>query len=290
MRININGELHDANTALIPVLDRGFLYGDSIYEVIRTYEGRPFALEEHLARFERSAKSMDIPLPDRAWLVGEIARTLQAGGCAESYCRIIVTRGNGPISLDPSAATDPLTVIVVQEFTPFPEAMFEQGVRAAIPSVRRNLRSAVDPAIKSGNYLNSILALGEARRAGFDDALMLDVEGRVTEATTSNVFTLRADGVLCTPRLETGILEGVTRGLVLQLAEQQGLPCEECDLYPDDLVGASEVMLTSTLREAMAVVAVGDSVVGRGRPGPMAARLRRMLHDYALESVRSEAH
>ena len=287
-KINIDGTISDAEQARVLVLDRGFLYGDSIYEVIRTYEGRPFALDEHLARFERSAASMDIPLPERDGLVAEIERTLQAGGNEESYCRIIVTRGNGPLTLDPATARDPMTVIVVKAFEPFPEAMFEQGIRVAIPSIRRNLRSAVDPAIKSGNYLNSILALGEARRAGYDDALMLDVEGRVTEATTSNVFAVR-DGVLCTPRLETGILEGVTRGLVLQLAQARGMRCEACDLYPDDLVAAEEVMLTSTLREAMAVVAVGDSAVGSGRPGPMAARVRAMLREYALQRVHGQA-
>jgi len=286
-QVNINGALTPPAEARISVFDRGFLYGDSVYEVLRTYNRKPFALAEHQARLERSAAELELPLPDRAWLEREIHRTLEAAGNEESYCRIIVTRGSGPISLDPSLARDPVTVILVQPYAPFPERLYTAGLRVHIPRIRRNLRAAVDPAIKSGNYLNSILALAEARRAGFDDALMLDVEGRVTEASAANVFVLR-DGVLCTPRLETGILEGVTRGLVLRLVREHDLPSAECDLYPRDLEAAEEVLLTSTLREAMSVVQIDDRTVGSGQPGPACSRVRGWLREHALASVREE--
>jgi branched-chain amino acid aminotransferase len=282
MLVNIDGRMLPPDQAFVPVLDRGFLYGDSVYEVIRTYGGSPFALDTHLDRLERSAAALQIPLLPRETLTAAVRRTLEAAGNPESYCRIIVTRGTGPLTLDPTTATESRTLILVKELEPFPEWMFAQGIRVYIPSVRRNLRAALDPAIKSGNYLNSVLALGEAKRQGFDDALMLDAEGRLTEATTSNVFLFRRH-TLYTPALEVGILEGVTRGILLTLARQAGIPAVEGELRASDLTSADEVFLTSTLREVMAVVQVNDHRVGSGKPGPQTARMGDLFRAYVQQ-------
>jgi branched-chain amino acid aminotransferase len=284
MRINIQGELFLPEDARISVLDRGFLYGDSVYEVVRTYDGIVFAFEEHLQRLVHSAASLGISLPDRAWLRAQVERTIQAAGNPESYCRIVITRGSGPITLDPTTALGNCTVIFAKPYEPFPDWMYTKGIKVAIPSIRRNLQAALDPAIKSGNYLNSVLALGEARKGGFDDALMLDFKGRVTEATSSNVFAWK-DSKLLTPKLDTGILEGVTRGFIIQLCRKENIPVEECDLFPDDLYAADEVMVTSTLKEVLPVTQVCERLIGGGKPGPTAARLRDLFSRQAKRKV-----
>ncbi|MBN1772308.1 MAG: aminotransferase class IV [Deltaproteobacteria bacterium] len=288
LRINIDGRILPANRARIPVLDRGFLYGDSVYEVLRTYGGRLFAEPQHLRRLEHSAAALAIDLPSRAWLRRQIRRTMAAAREAESYVRVIVTRGVGPLTLDPTSARRPCTVIVAKALESFPAAAYRRGIRVHIPAIRRNAREALDPAVKSGNYLNSVLALGAARRAGCDDALMLDERGRVTEATSANVFAVLR-GTLCTPPLDAGILEGVTRGLVLRLAAADGLRCAERHLRPADLLRASEVLLTSTLREVMPVVGIDRGVVADGRPGPVARRLRGLLAAHAGMRPRAAA-
>ena len=285
MLANINGELLDGDSARISVMDRGFLYGDSVYEVIRTYEGRPFALDPHLDRLERSAGRIGIRLPERKWLDDQVRRTIRSAENPESYCRIMITRGCGPITLDPTADAEPNTVILVNEYQPFPDWMYQRGIRVMIPSIRRNPPTALDPAIKSGNYLNSVLALGEARRAGVEDALMLDVQGRISEASSANVLVYRS-GKIRTPALETGILEGITRSFVLSIASDRGIPCEECDLYKEDLLSAEEVMLTSTLREVMPVVELDGKPVGTGKVGRVAKDLRKWYRSHAVESVR----
>ncbi|MCP4604543.1 MAG: branched-chain-amino acid aminotransferase [Proteobacteria bacterium] len=278
---SIDGQITSSNEARISVLDRGFLYGDSVYEVVRTYNGKPFAMSRHLERLDRSAKHLAIELPSRSQLKEQVGETLRAANNDESYCRIIVTRGSGPLTLDPTKATNPITVILVKEYEPFPEWMYTKGIRLAIPSVRRTSKEALDPAIKSGNYLNSVLALGEAKKRGFDDAVMLDKEGRVTESTSSNLFTVLG-GELYTPALEAGLLAGVTRSLILQLARENSISYQERQLTSGDLVEADEVMLTSTLREVMPVVNIDAHLIGSGMPGLMAFRLRKLLQEYAL--------
>lgn len=283
-RINIDGALLEPDQAQIPVFDRGFLYGDSVYEVVRTYRGIPFALDRHLQRLGRSAAKLALNLPEQAWLEEQIQRTMAAAGNPDSYIRIIVTRGSGPLTLDPTSATAPRTVILVQAFEPFSAWMYERGIRVTVPQVRRQARAAGETTAKTGNYLNSVLALGEAKRRGFDDALLIDTHGRVAEATSANVFIARGEA-LCTPTLETGPLMGVTRGLILDIARADGIEVRECELTPDDLLAADEVMLTSTLREVLPVVAVDDRVIGQGRPGPVAKRLLALFRQRALEMV-----
>jgi len=287
-RVLIDDAIFDEATASISIFDRGFLYGDSVYEVVRTYAGRPFELERHFARMEQTSRRIDLSLPPRETIVGELVRTLLAAGNSESYARIVVTRGVGDFGLSPLLARGQnRLVIIVRPLAPPPEEQYERGLQMAIARTRRNPPQALDPALKTGNYLNNILALREAHEAGADDAILLDLHGRVTEGTTSNVFFVQR-GVLVTPPLALGMLEGVTRGLFIEIARAEGLMVREEPHGPEALAAADEVFMTSTLREAMPVTSLlflespGDQVrkVGNGMPGPMSRRLRAAFRAY----------
>lgn len=272
--IAVDGVLSDGASARISVLDRGFLYGDSVYEVVRTYQGRAFLLDEHLARLERSASLLGIPLPLSREAQGEeIARVLAAAGNAESYLRVIITRGNGPIGLDPALATSPTRVVIVTELQGFPAELYERGAAIALVPAGRSTASTIPQGAKSGNYLVNIMALGVARRRGAHEAVMLDAAGLITEGASSNVFVVSA-GALHTPPLHAGILEGITRRRVIELALEEGLAVHERPLAPADLSQADEVFLTSTLREILPVTVIDGTEVAGGVPGPVARRLR----------------
>jgi len=285
---NVEGKLVPPEQAVVPVLDRGFLYGDSVYEVVRTYGARPFELERHLARMEKTAQRLDLALPPREVLARELQRTLDAADNAESYARIVVTRGTGEFGLSPFLARGQnRLVVIVRPLSLPPEDQYESGLQMAIAKIRRNPPQALDPALKTGNYLNNILALREAHEAGADDAILLDLRGRVTEGTTSNVFFVQ-HGVLVTPPLALGMLEGVTRALFIEIAREEGLILREEPHGPEALAAADEVFMTSTLREAMPVTSLaflessGDQVrkVSDGRPGPVTNRLRAAFRAY----------
>ena len=285
---NVEGKLVPPEQALVPVLDRGFLYGDSVYEVVRTYGGRPFELDRHLARMEKTAGRIDLVLPPREKVVRELHRTLDAAANPESYARIVVTRGTGEFGLSPFLARGQnRLVIVVRPLSAPPEEQYARGLQMAIARIRRNPPQALDPALKTGNYLNNILALREAHEAGADDAILLDLGGRVTEGTTSNVFFVQR-GVLVTPPLSLGMLEGVTRGLFIEIARAEGLILREEPHGPEALAAADEVFMTSTLREAMPVTSLlfldspGEQIrrVADGTPGPIAKRLRAAFRAY----------
>jgi branched-chain amino acid aminotransferase len=285
---NVEGKLVPPEQALVPVLDRGFLYGDSVYEVVRTYGGRPFELERHLRRMEKTAERIGLSLPPREVLLKELQRTLDAAGNPESYARIIVTRGEGQFGLSAHLAEGQhRLVIIVRPLQPPSEEQYERGLQMAIAKTRRNPPQALDPALKTGNYLNNILALREAHDAGADDAILLDLSGRVTEATTSNVFFVQR-GVLVTPPLRLGMLEGVTRAVFVEIARAEGLILREEPHGPEALAAADEVFMTSTLREAMPVTSLvfleshGEQVraVADGKPGPLSKRLRAAFRSY----------
>jgi len=285
---NVEGKLVPPEQAVVPVLDRGFLYGDSVYEVVRTYDARPFELERHLARMERTAQRIDLALPPREVLARELQRTLDAADNPESYARIVVTRGTGEFGLSPFLARGQnRLVVIVRPLSLPPEEQYESGLQMAIAKIRRNPPQALDPALKTGNYLNNILALREAHEAGADDAILLDLRGRVTEGTTSNVFFVQ-HGVLVTPPLALGMLEGVTRALFIEIAREEGLILREEPHGPEALAAADEVFMTSTLREAMPVTSLaflessGDQFrkVGDGTPGPVTQRLRAAFRAY----------
>jgi branched-chain amino acid aminotransferase len=292
--VNLDGVLVAPEQAWVSVFDRGFLYGDSVYEVIRTYGGRPFEEEAHLARLRHSAERIGLaPKWDAARTAREIARTLAAsrGGDrpdpaaapwnpGERYLRVVMTRGAGEIGLDPALAVDPVALVLAQPIAGPPAAAYRDGVPAAIVGVRRASPDAVDPSAKTGAHLANVLAVKEAREAGAHEALLLDGNGFVTEGSSSNVFAV-ADGKVRTPPLAAGILEGVTRGVVLRLARRAGVPVDEVALRPEDLEGADEVFITSTIREIVPVTRLGARPVGAGRPGPVTRELHRAFRALA---------
>lgn len=288
--VNLDGALVAPEQAVISVFDRGFLYGDSVYEVVRTYGGVAFELDAHLQRLENSAELIGLALPwPRERIAGETRRTIEASGNAEAYARVIVTRGAGEIGLDPGLARDGRVIIIAKELVVPPPETYESGVRVALVGVRRNLREAIDPAAKTGNYLNNVLAMRQARECEAFEALMLDRDGRVTEATTANVFVVHG-GELSTPPLAVGILEGVTRRVVLELARGLGILAREAELWPAQLLAADEVFITGTTRELVPVVAVCEGGIehriGAGRPGPITQRL---LAEFRARATRAAA-
>jgi branched-chain amino acid aminotransferase len=216
-RVWIEGAVVPAEAAHVPVFDRGFLYGDSVYEVTRTYGGRPYALDEHLDRLARSAERIEMRLPPRAEIERAVSETVAATGEAECYLRVVVTRGSGPIGLDPALADAPRLVVMALPLKLPDEALYRDGVTVAIVGARRNAPGAIDPQVKSGNYLNSVVGVAEARRHGAYEALMCDGVGRLAEGSSSNLFVVRGRR-LATPPLSVGLLEGITRRHVIARA------------------------------------------------------------------------
>lgn len=275
---NVDGLVTPEHEARIPVLDRGFLFGDSIYEVVRTAGDVPFAWPEHWARLVRSAAAIRLRLDlDEPTVAGRVAATLAAAGPGDHYVRVIVTRGAGSApNIDLAYATGrPCWVVMVR---PLP-AISGQPVRLAIVERLRNDRRALDPATKSGNYLNSVLGLAEAQDRGATDCLMCNAEGRLTEASTSNVFA-RLDGIWCTPPLAAGILEGVTRALLLELLPALGERVAERHLTPADVQSAEELFLSSTLRDIAPVTHLDGRALHGGGPGPAVTRLLPAVREH----------
>lgn len=269
--VSIDGALHAPDDAKVSVYDRGFLYGDSVFETIRTYGGVPFALDEHMARLARSAERVAIPLPiPLDAFADEIRRAVAAAGNAESYARAMLTRGVGPLGLDPTLATAPLRVVIVEPLASLPAAVYRDGV--AVVTVQTERAGDAAPGAKVSNYLASLLALRKAREAGAHEAVVLDAQGRVIEGTTSNVFAVRG-GALVTPPEEAGILPGITRARLLGIAAEQGIAVRLERLDAGELAAADEVFLSSTLREIVPVVAIDGRPVGSGRPGELTRRL-----------------
>lgn len=289
IRVHIAGRVCSPEEAKISVFDRGFLYGDSVYETIGTVRGRLFAVPEHLDRLERSAQRIGLRTPPREVIEAAIRETVAAAGNAESRVRVVVTRGaGGKLDLDPAAAGEPELVVIVQPLAGPTREMYDDGVAVEIVSITRNSPGATDPAVKSGNYLNNVLALGEARRRrpGVHEAILCNAAGSVAEGSSSNVF-LVSRGVLRTPALRVGILEGVTRGKVLALARDAGVPAEEVAfLPPDELRRADEVFLTSAARGVLPVTTVDGRPVGDGAPGPVTRRVMALYERMVAETAR----
>ena len=261
---SINGVLHAPDDAKVSVYDRGFLYGDSVFETIRTYGGEPFTLGEHLARLERSAAKIGIVTPIAAAdLALEVRRAVRAARNDESYVRVTITRGSGPLGLDPALARDPLRVILVEPLTPLPGALYRHGVRAVTTRLDRPADAA--PGAKITNYLASLLAVQRAKAQGAHEALLLDARGHVLEGATSNVFVVQ-DGALLTPPEDAGILAGITRAQVLEIAGELSIPVRFATFHP--AITAQEAFLTSSLRELVPLIQIDESAVGDARPGP----------------------
>jgi branched-chain amino acid aminotransferase len=269
--VSIDGTIHQPEDAKVSVYDRGFLYGDSVFETVRTYAGEPFALDEHMARLARSAERVGIPMPIALPAFAmEIRKAVRAAKNPESYARAMLTRGAGPLGLDPSNAIEPLRVIYVEPLEPLPAHVYRDGVHVVTSRTVRAGDAA--QGAKVGNYLASLLALKRARAAGAHEALIVDAAGRVVEGTTSNVFLVR-DGALVTPPEDAGILLGITRAHVLDLAREARVEVRIEPMMVTDLTAADEVFLTSSLREIIPVVRVDDAIVASGEPGPTTRRL-----------------
>lgn len=270
---SVDGVVTPIELATVSVLDRGFLYGDSVFETLRTYGGKPFALERHLERLERSAALVHISLPaTRAVLAAEIDAAIRASGPGERYVRITVTRGKGELGLDPGLAGGALRVILVTELTPPPEAAYETGIGAITHTTRRAGDATGAAGAKIGNYLVSVLAMREAKARGAAEALIVDAHGAVVEGATSNVFFVR-DGRLVTPPLTAGILPGITRATLLDVAKASGYEVELRAPLVSELGSFDEAFVTSSIRELLAVVRIDGEPVGQGTPGPVYRRL-----------------
>jgi len=288
--VNLNGALIPADQAKISVFDRGFLYGDSVYEVIRTYGRRPFELAAHLTRLRRSADRLALPLPwgeERARQ--EILRTLASTpeqatpdpdaapwNVGEVSLRVIMTRGAGELGLDPALAVGAVAIVISAPLRGPPRAAYRDGVGCRIVGVRHDAPEAADTTAKTGAHLSNVLAVAEARRAGAHEALLLDRDGQVTEGASSNVFAVRG-GKLYTPPLAVGILEGVTRGIVIALARSVEIDVREVPLRPEAMAGADELFITSTAREILPVTSLDGRAVGSGQVGETTTRLHRLF-------------
>ncbi|TAJ23245.1 MAG: branched-chain amino acid aminotransferase, partial [Nitrospirae bacterium] len=290
MWVYLNDRFVDRAEATVSVFDHGFLYGDGVYETLRTYGGRLFMLQPHLTRLYRSGRliGLTIPIHEHDWLA-LLREALNRNGLgqqhdapsltphppADAHLRITVSRGEGELGLDPTLCKRPTVVIMVKPLSPYPPHLFREGVSLIITRVRRNLATALSPQIKSTNFLNNILAKQEASAAGAFDSLMLNADGHLTECTTSNLFFLR-EGRLCTPSVTCGILDGITREVVLTLARENGIPVEEGCYQPDALRQAEECFLTNTSMEIMPVRTLDNRPIGSGQPGPVTLQLRRI--------------
>jgi len=277
-KINFNGNIEE--DPHISVFDHGFLFGDSVYEVIATHNNKPIFLKEHLNRLINSAKGISLAIPyDQQWFVREVNRTVQIAGNEESYIRIIVTRGVGDIDIDPSSCQKPNVLIYVTPIKEYSPENYSKGISIALVSIKRNPKEALNPGIKTGNYLNNVLAKMEASKLGAKDALMLSPSGYLTECTTSNIFFVQGGRVL-TPSLDCGILAGITRDAVIQLSKENGLPVEEGQWPPETLEKVDEIFITGTLKKIMPVTQLDGRSVSNGKPGSVTQKLMRLYEEY----------
>lgn len=282
--IDVNGRLGDAETARVPVLDRGFLFGEGVYETLRTYNRRPFLLDRHLARLRASAErlALDPPLDDAAFAarIRSTMRAVDAPG--ERSIRLLLTRGAGELGYGLAGCPPPTVVVIVRPHAETPAAAAERGIDLVLSSVMRNHPEALSPRIKSNNLLNNALATWEAHRAGAAEALMRNHRGELAECATSNFFLVRG-GAALTPPVEAGILEGVTRNFVFEVGASAGVAVREETLRPEDLDTAEELFVTSTTREVLAVTRVDGRPAGGGRPGPLTRALAEEFRRLARE-------
>ncbi len=286
MKVYIDGKFYGERDAKISVFDHGLLYGDGIFEGIRAYHGRVFRLKEHIDRLFSSAKAILLRIPmSRAALSEAVLESCRKNKLRDGYIRLVVTRGVGTLGLNPKRCKNPSVVVIADKIQLYPPALYERGMEIITVPTVRNLHSALNPAIKSLNYLNNILAKIEANNAGCEEAVMLNAEGFVSECTGDNIFILK-EGKLMTPPLSAGALYGITRGVVIELAEQCGIPVSEPNLTRYDLFNADECFLTGTGAEIVPVVKIDGRVIGTGRPGALTRRLVSQYH--ALTKVSGE--
>ncbi len=281
--VTINGKQFAPEEATVSVYDHGLLYGDGVFEGLRSYGGRVFRLNEHTRRLYESAKAICLEIPiSPVEMSRVIQETLAASELKDAYIRVLVTRGAGALGLDPFKCRDPQVIVIVDTITLYPEELYERGLEIVTASVMRNHPAAIDPRIKSLNYLNNILAKIEGLQAGCIEALMLNHKGEISECTGDNIFLVR-EGGLFTPPNDAGILEGITRQAVIELAEAANICVTKTPLTRRDVNVADECFLTGTAAEVIAVVKVDGRTIGDGKPGPVTRQMKERFHALTLQ-------
>jgi branched-chain amino acid aminotransferase len=282
-RIWINGKLVDKSEAKVSVYDHGLLYGDGVFEGIRIYSGKVFKLREHIDRLYDSARAIWLEIPiSREQMIEATLLTVKANEKQDGYIRLVVTRGAGGLGLDPRKCSDPQIIIIVDDISLYPAKLYEDGMEIVTASTIRNHPAALNARIKSLNYLNNILAKIEAIQANCLEAIMLNANGEVAECTGDNLFVVK-QGILKTPPSHAGILEGITRNAVLELAQAAKIPAEQTTLTRHDVYAADECFLTGTAAEVIPVVKVDGRPIGSGRPGPITRQLRERFQQYVRQ-------
>jgi len=281
LKIYINGKFHNKEDAKISVYDHGLLYGDGVFEGIRSYNGKVFCMDEHLDRLWNSAKAVWLQIPmSKPEMAKAIEDTLAANGIKDGYIRAVITRGVGNLGLGPDSCGSPQVIIIADKISLYPEELYEQGLSIITVSVARNHPAALSPRIKSLNYLNNILAKIEGIQAGCIEAMMLNHKGEVAECTGDNIFLVRGGRIL-TPPIDAGILEGITREAVIGLAREAGVEVLVTPLTKHDVYIADECFLTGTAAEVVPVVNVDSRTIGEGVPGPITRDLMARFHKLA---------
>jgi branched-chain amino acid aminotransferase len=287
--VNVNGRIASDRDATISVFDHGFLFGEGVYETLRTYHRVPFLFDRHMARLRLSAGriALDVPFDD-AEFRRRVDETVEAAAVpGEAYIRILLTRGIGDLTYDPAACPTPSVVVIVKPHVDPPPEVFERGVTISLVSILRNHPGSVNPIIKSNNLLNNALAMQEAFRRGGYEALMKNFRGEIAECSQSNFFLVRG-GAALTPPVESGLLEGITRTFLFEIGRDCGIPVRDEVLREEDLATADEAFITSTTRELAPVVRIDDVTIGSGRPGPVTGRLLEAFRARARELTRGE--
>ena len=283
LKIYISGKLYDKEDAKISVYDHGLLYGDGIFEGMRSYGGKVFRLKEHLDRLWDSARALWLEIPiSREEMAKAVNDTLATNGIKDGYIRLIVTRGAGALGLDPNKCSDPQVIVITDHIALYPKEMYQQGLSIITASTIRNHSAALSPRIKSLNYLNNIMAKIEGLQAGCVEALMLNAKGEVAECTADNIFIVRK-GVLMTPPIDAGILEGITREVVIELAGQMSLAVQQIALTRHDIFIADECFITGSAAEIIPVVKLDSRIIGDGKPGPLTKKLTDRFHKLTRE-------
>ena len=278
MKIYVDGQYCDEKNAKVSVFDHGLLYGDGVFEGIRAYNGRVFKLKEHIDRLYYSAKAILLEIPmSHAEMMRAVVDTCRQNNLRDGYIRLLVTRGVGTLGLNPNRCKNPSVIIIADTIQLYPQELYDKGMAIVTVATTRNLNNALNPAVKSLNYLNNVLAKIEANLAGVEEALMLNAEGYVAECTGDNIFILK-DGRMLTPPLSAGALYGITRGTVIDLARDAGIAVSEPNLTRYDLYIADECFLTGTGAEIIPVTKIDGRVIGSGKPGPTTRSLVSKYH------------